>query len=110
MVDIDKVLFKAEKRMVKTWIRNKIKASTLRREASILRREVRTLLKQWRSIEQKLSKKVAKVEKLAIVIHAEDYHVRHIRARHRISKFGLVVWFMRRFGPCPGPEAPAAPS
>ena len=94
---INKVLLKDEKRMVKKWMANKIKASRLRRQ-------VRTLSKQKRAIEKKLSKKVAKVEELTTLIHADDHHVRVIRARRHISHYGLIEWFMRRFGPPPRPE------
>ena len=71
---------------------NKIKASRLRRE-------VRTLWKQKSAIEKKLSKKVAKVGELRTLIYAGDQQVRAIRARHHISLFGLIEWFMQRFGP-----------
>ena len=97
MPDINKVLCKVDKSVVKKWMANKIKASRLRRE-------VRTLGKLKRAIEKKLSKKVAKVEELTTLIHADDHHVRVIRARRHISHYGLIEWFMRRFGPPPRPE------
>ena len=83
MPDINKVLFKNEKRMVKKWIANKIKAS-------ILRRDVRMFSKQKRAIENKLSKKVAKVEELTTLIHADDHRVRLIGQRRRKTLDGLI--------------------
>ena len=97
MPGINRVLCKNEKSVVKKWMANKIKASRLRCE-------VRTLGKLKRAIEKKLSKKVAKVLGLTTLIHAGDLPVREIRARHRISHYGLIEWFMRRFGPPPRPE------
>ena len=103
IIKINKVLLTDEKRMVKKWMANKIKASRLRRE-------VRTLEKQKSAIEKKLSKKVAKVGELRTLIYAGDQQVRAIRARHQIGLLPLVAWFMRRFGPPESRESNPASS